>query len=146
MIHPSAFLPAKSEALMFGFLRPSFRDVEYRQAYARCCSMQHLEFGVSSLPFLSYESVLLYLLAVESGLNPGPPASTPTCCRLRTSARLRDDPDASFARFSAAFGVLLGLIKLDDDVRDEGRMMSRFAHWILARKRSRCPHRIRRAG
>ena len=109
---------------MFGFLKPAFRDTNYRQAYARCCSMQHLEFGVSSLPFLSYESVLLYLLTVECGLNPGPPASTPTCCRLRTSRLHREEPDAPFAQISAAFGVLLGLIKLDDDVRDEGRLIS----------------------
>ena len=121
---------------MFGFLRPTFRDVEYRQAYARCCSMQHLEFGVSALPFLSYEAVLLYQLTVESGLNPGPPSSTPTCCRLRTSSRLRNDPDGRFARFAAAFGVLLGLIKLDDDRRDEGRLISRLAYWFLSRKQA----------
>jgi len=121
---------------MFGFLKPAFRDTNYRQAYARCCSMQHLEFGVSSLPFLSYESVLLYLLTVECGLNPGPPASTPTCCRLRTSRLHREEPDAPFAQISAAFGVLLGLIKLDDDVRDEGRLISRLAHWALSRQQT----------
>ena len=126
---------------MFGFLKPAFRDTNYRQAYARCCSMQHLEFGVSSLPFLSYESVLLYLLTVECGLNPGPPASTPTCCRLRTSRLQREEPDARFAQFSAAFGVLLGLIKLDDDVRDEGRLISRLVHWALSRKHT-AVHRV----
>lgn len=98
--------------------------------------MQHLEFGVSSLPFLSYEAVLLYLLSVEAGLNPGAPSSTPACCRLRTSSRLREDADASIARFSAAFGVLLGLIKLDDDVRDERRLISRLGHWLLSRRQS----------
>lgn len=128
--------PRRTHAFMFGFLKPTFRNVEYRQAYARCCSMQHLEFGVSSLTFLSYEAVLLYLLTVESGLSPGPPSSTPTCCRLRTSSRLRTDPDSASARFAAAFGVLLGLIKLDDDRRDEGRLISRFAHWLLSRKQT----------
>lgn len=121
---------------MFGFLQPLFRDTKYRQAYARCCSMQHLEFGVSSLPFLSYEAVLLYQLTIDCGFNPGPPATTATCCRLRTSRRLRNEADAEFARFAAAFGVLLGLIKLDDDVRDEGGLISRLAHWTLARRQA----------
>ena len=103
--------------------------------------MQHLEFGVSSLPFLSYESVLLYLLTTGCGLNPGPPETTPTCCRLRTSRLHREEPDSRFAQFSAAFEVLLGLIKLDDDVRDEGRLISRLAHWALSRKHT-AVHRV----
>lgn len=97
--------------------------------------MQHQEFGIGTLPFLSYEAVFLYLLATDAGLSNGPPDSTPTCCRLRTSRRLLSEPDADLACFCAAFGVLLGLIKIDDDVRDGGKLLSKLIHRRLSRKR-----------
>jgi hypothetical protein len=51
---------------MFGFLRAQPRDKLYRQIYAGCCSFQHREFGIESLPLLSYEAVFLYLLAADA--------------------------------------------------------------------------------
>ena len=114
---------------MFGFLRSSSSDASYRQSYARCCSFQHLLTGVSSLPFLSYESILLYQYAVDAGFSPGPPAGTKNCCRLQTSAALADAEDAPFAEFCVRFGMLLAAIKVEDDVRDNGSMISRLARW-----------------
>lgn len=126
---------------MFGFLRPVFEPGEsgvrtrYRQAYSRCCMAQHLEFGTLTLPFLSYEAVFVYILATEAGLCEGPPADSPTCCRLRASRRLSIDPDRRATKFSAAFGILLGLIKLDDDVRDQRGMLPCMTQWRLEKRR-----------
>jgi hypothetical protein len=120
--------------VMFGFLRASRDQIAYRQAYARCCSFQHLYFGVESLVFLSYEAVFLYLCSADSGMHPGPPADAPTCCRLRTSRRLTQAADAEVARFCAAFGLLLGAIKLEDDVRDERSWAARLAYWRLGKR------------
>lgn len=128
---------------MFGFLRPAFEPdqlqirTRYRQAYSRCCMAQHLHFGTLALPFLSYEAVFVYLLLTEAGLSEGPSEATPTCCRLRTSRRLQNEPDGDAAQFAAAFGVLLGLIKLEDDVRDEGSHLARLARWRLEKRRAR---------
>lgn len=81
--------------------------------------------------FLSYESVFLYLWAWDAGLIEGPADDAPTCCRLR---RCRDKPDeveSEVARFCGALGLLLGSIKLEDDIRDEGSLAARLAHWKL---------------
>ena len=128
---------------MFGFLRPAFEPdqlqirTRYRRAYARCCMAQHLAFGPLSLPFLSYEAVFVYLLLTEAGLSEGPPEGTPTCCRLRTSRRIQNEADGEASRFAAAFGILLGLIKLEDDVRDEGSMLAQLARWRLEKRRAK---------
>ncbi len=121
---------------MFGFLRPTGRPAAYRQVYARCCSFQHLYYGVGSLPLLSYEAIFLYLAAVDAGVCPPPDASAPTCCRLRTSETLRSAPDAAIAELCASVGLLLAEIKLDDDVRDDGFLLSRVARrWLRSRFR-----------
>src|SRR5687767_4254694 len=118
---------------MFGFLRPQRQDLTYRQAYVRCCMHQHLHYGVTSLPFLSYEAVLVYLLAVDAGLCPPPPASTPRCCRLRSSRALQQAADAAFGQYCSALGMLLAAIKLDDDVRDGGSLGSKLLRWKFRR-------------
>ncbi|MCO6457025.1 MAG: hypothetical protein J5I93_17145, partial [Pirellulaceae bacterium] len=112
---------------MFGFLSCGREHPAYRQAYARCCSFQHQYFGLESLVLLSYESVFLYVCAGDAGLVPLPASDAPTCCRLRTSRRLRLAADAEVARFCTAFGLLLGRIKLEDDLRDEPNWAVRWA-------------------
>lgn len=112
---------------MFGFLSCGREHPAYRQAYARCCSFQHQYFGLESLVLLSYEAVFLYVCAGDAGLVPPPAGDAPTCCRLRTSRRLRHAADAEVARFCTAFGLLLGRIKLEDDLRDEPTWTVRLA-------------------
>jgi hypothetical protein len=114
---------------MFGFLRPSCAGLAYRQAYARCCMRQHLDYGVAALPFLSYEAVFLYVLAVDAGAIPSPPESTPRCCRLRTSQSLTRQDDAAVAQFCAALGMLLSAIKIEDDLRDSSSWAARMIAW-----------------
>ncbi|MCA9050931.1 MAG: hypothetical protein KDA89_19475 [Planctomycetaceae bacterium] len=118
---------------MFGFFRPDDRQVWWRQSYARICQTQRRLFGLTSLPFLSYEATLLYQLAIDFGLIPALPEAAPQCCRLRRLQDAEQQPDAVGARFSAAFGLLLAGIKLRDDVRDEGRWFHRLV-WLKYRK------------
>lgn len=129
---------------MFGFLSLKPRDRRQRQAYARCCRMQHLEYGVTGLPWLSYEGVFLYLCAMDAGHCPAPAASEPTCCRLRTSRSLLQEADAPFASYSAAVGILLAGVKTDDDVRDSHSPLSRFLKWSLKHKVARAHAAIHR--
>jgi len=85
--------------------------------------------GVTSLPFLSYESIFLYQFAVDAGISPGPPPETKNCCRLQTSNSLTNASDFSFAEFCVRFGMLLAAIKIEDDVRDNGSMISKLVNW-----------------
>jgi hypothetical protein len=125
---------------MFGFLRPSAGWRRYRQAYARLCQYQQIEYGRLSLPFLSYEGALLYLFATEAGWFPAPEDGAPVCCRLRQAPSLLERPEAPLGRFCASLGLLLASIKLDDDVRDGGSWPARLARWTL-RKRLQSAHR-----
>ena len=118
---------------MFGFLGQLRANRQYRQAYARCCSVQQREFGWQSLSLLSYESVFLYQLAVDAKAIPGPDADWPLCCRLRASGRLNHSADAGVARFCGAVGLLLASTKLEDDIRDGGSVLARMARWRLTR-------------
>jgi hypothetical protein len=119
---------------MFGFLAPARRIPKWRQSYARVCQFQRKLYGLTSLPFLSYEAAFLYRLAIDFELLPELPESAAECCRLR---RLRDAdgaPDFQAAKFSATFGVLLAGIKLQDDVQDSGRWFNRLLLWKYRRQ------------
>ncbi|WP_425395792.1 DUF5685 family protein [Aeoliella sp.] len=116
---------------MFGFLQPRRGDVTYRQLYAGCCAFQHRQFGIETLPLLSYEAVFLYALAVDLGCCELPDEQDATCCRLRKQASRLHAVDPRVAEFCASFGVLLASIKLEDDVRDDRSLLARFALWRL---------------
>ena len=116
---------------MFGFLRATRNNRVYRQVYSGCCAFQHAEFGITTLPLFSYESVFLYLLAMDAGECPPPDRTDVTCCRLRRSGRHLHAVDAKFAEFCSAFGLLLASIKLEDDVRDDRSLLARIALWQL---------------
>jgi len=116
---------------MFGFLRGNRSDRTYRQVYAGCCSFQQREFGVASLPFLSYEATFLYLLAVDCGAAPQPGADHVTCCRLRRSGSDIYAVDEPTARFCSSFALLLAAVKLDDDIADDRSLLARLARWKL---------------
>lgn len=113
---------------MFGFLSPRTRLPQWRRSYARVCQHQRALFGLSSLPFLSYEAAFLYQAACDSGLISQLPGSAPTCCKLRRLREAEPD-DRSVGRYAAAFGMLLAGIKLDDDVADSGRVGNRLLRW-----------------
>jgi len=115
------------------------------RAYRRCCQFQHIEYGVPSLAFLSYEAVFLYQLGLDFGLvqsteSVREPASLVNrrCCRLQASRRMLGDPDAPLALYATSFGVLLGKIKMDDDIRDGGRKSARLVNFALRKSHRRC--------
>ena len=128
---------------MFGFLKPhhcgeSYR--RYRHAYARCCQFQRHLFGVEATVALSYESVFLYLLSVDTGVCYGPSPNNVTCCRLRSMGDAKTAEDSDLGRFCSAFGMLLAQVKLDDDHRDGPSLLSRIARIRLARRFRKARH------
>ncbi len=118
---------------MFGFLRPPPGLPRYRQVYARLCQFHRAYYGMLALPFLSYEAALLYAYAVDSGWFPAPEATAPGCCRLRRDPDLLTRAEAPLGEFCASLGLLLGAIKLDDDVRDGYGIVARLGRWTLRR-------------
>ncbi|MEZ6031885.1 MAG: DUF5685 family protein [Planctomycetaceae bacterium] len=110
---------------MFGFLAPQRRIPKWRQAYARICQFQRQLYGLTSLPFMSYEAAFLYRLAIDFKLLPELPQAAAQCCRLRRLRNAEGAPDFQAASFAATFGVVLAGIKLQDDVQDSGRWFNR---------------------
>jgi hypothetical protein len=119
---------------MFGFLRPATRISEWRQSYARVCQTQRRLFGLTSLPFLSYEATFLYQMAIDTRLIPALNVEAPECCRLRRLQNPDRQADKGVAEFCAAFGMLLAGIKLQDDADDHGRWHNRLALWKYAKQ------------
>ena len=119
---------------MFGFLKPNLRISEWRQSYARVCQTQRRMFGLTSLPFLSYEATFLYQMAVDTKLIPALTVAAPECCRLRSLKNAEQQPDKGVAEFCAAFGMLLAGIKLQDDADDHGRWHNKLALWKYAKQ------------
>ncbi|MCA9058880.1 MAG: hypothetical protein KDA85_10280 [Planctomycetaceae bacterium] len=113
-------------------MRPTGNLPEWRRSYARVCQFQRRMFGLTALPFLSYEAAFLHRLAIEYQLIPALSADTPTCCRLRRLRNPESQPDFAVASYAAAFGMLLAGIKLQDDVDDHRRWHNRLA-WRLYR-------------
>lgn len=85
-------------------------------------------FGVTSLPFLSYEAAFLYQIAIDFQLTAPMPLEAVTCCRLR---RIRPDVavDERFGSFAAAFGLVLAGVKLKDDLKDRKGWIPRVLWW-----------------
>ena len=119
---------------MFGFLNPVRNDTAYRRVYARCCLHQNLNCGLLSLPFLSYESIFLYLCAMDAASCT--PCSLPNqvCCRLRTSRTLHHAPDAEIGRFCSAISMILATTKMQDDIRDGRSLKACFYNWLLKKQ------------
>jgi hypothetical protein len=116
---------------MFGLLNPGRQDVLYRRAYARCCQHQRRRHGLPSLAFLSYESVLLYLVAADAGIVPLDDLPAITCCKLRRLPTGVSQVECEVARFCGALGMLLASVKLADDLRDRPTLLTRLANWML---------------
>ena len=119
---------------MFGFLRSAPDHLAWRRAYARCCQGVRRQHGLKAVPWLSYESVALYLAASDLGGIPQPAESWPACCKLRAGRNFSSAPDAAVLRYCAAAGLLLLGVKLDDDIRDSGSWTARAMRWNLRRE------------
>jgi hypothetical protein len=119
---------------MFGFLNPRPHPADYRRAYARLCQHQRRTCGLWSLPFHSYEAVFLYQCAVNAGAFSADVMPPVRCCRLSAPTTLNRDADAAVGRFCASVALLLGSIKLEDDIRDTRGLVARLARWILRRR------------
>lgn len=119
---------------MFGLLNPGRQDLLYRRAYARCCQHQRRRYGLPSLTFLSYESILLYLCAADAGKVALEELPAVTCCKLRRLPPRTPVAEQEIARFCSSVGMLLAYIKLSDDLRDRPTWMVRLANWILRRR------------
>lgn len=113
---------------MFGFLTSAQPPAEWRRGYAHVCQVQRQLFGISSLPFLSFEAVFLYQLQIDLGINQPLPSASPKCCRLRTTLR-HGDLNREAAEFSAALGMTLAGVKLQDDIQDHNRWLGHLLWW-----------------
>lgn len=116
---------------MFGLLNPGRQDLLFRRAYARCCQHQRRRYGLPSLAFLSYESVLLYLCAADAGKLDLASLPRQTCCKLRRLRGPVPEGERDVARFCTSVGMLLAFIKVSDDLRDRPTLMTRLMSWLL---------------
>ncbi|MGL6227564.1 MAG: DUF5685 family protein [Thermoguttaceae bacterium] len=105
---------------MFGFLRPDSRSKEYRALYCNTCRHLRSNYGVTSLPFLSYEAVLIHAIALDTAkISLAMPASR---CKIIPFPNKADDENElhkTIGEFSSALTHLLLKIKLEDDVQDD---------------------------
>ncbi len=117
---------------MFGMLRPARATLAYRSTYARCCQHLRRVAGLSALPVLSYEAVLLYQVAVDAGRVDMGGLRSVRCCKLRALPGHCGDRDVG--EFCARVGLLLAAIKVSDDRRDGGPLAVRLFGWLLRRR------------
>lgn len=98
---------------MFGFLNPLTRTERYRRAYARCAEHHRRRYGLRSLPFLSYESVFVYVCWLDA-----------------TGGGMADDDE--IGSFCSASTLVLAQTKLDDEIRDGASTLARAVYARLA--------------
>jgi len=110
---------------MLGLLNPGRTDLKYRSLYSRCCQFQHLEYGVPSLLFHSFESVFLYAIAGDAGAVDTAKVPNQVCCRLRAGRRLEFAPDREVGRFCASFSLLAAETKSADALRDAPSLVAK---------------------
>jgi hypothetical protein len=118
---------------MFGFLNPRTCNLAYRSLYARCCQHQRHNYGLLSLPTLSYEAVFLYALGLDTGeLGDFQPLPR-RCCLLRKDDVYDAPVDGALGNFVSSVGVLLADVKLQDDIRDSQSSPLRLARTVRHR-------------
>jgi hypothetical protein len=113
---------------MLGLLNPGRGDVTYRSLYSRCCQFQHLEYGVPSLLFQSFEAVFLYAVACDAGAVDLAKVPKQVCCRLRAGRTLEFALDRELARFCASFSLLAAETKSADALRDAPGVFASLRH------------------
>ncbi len=119
---------------MFGFLKPNRANSFYRRAYCRCCEHQRQNYGIVSVPLLTYESTFAYLMAMDAAPTNATTLDNQRCCLLRRQPTQPSVPDADLGRFAASLGILLRSIKLDDDIRDRQSIVARTVRRLIAKK------------
>src|SRR5262245_13311057 len=117
---------------MFGMLSPARHALAYRATYARCCQHHRRVNGISALPWLSYEAVLLYQVAADAGAVNASELPQVRCCKLLPLSPTVDDRDVGV--FCAHVGSLLASIKVSDDRRDGGSLRSRVLGWLYCQR------------
>jgi hypothetical protein len=118
---------------MFGMLSPARASLSYRSTYARCCQHHRRVAGLAGLPWLSYEAVLLYQVAVDAGLVSRADLRAVRCCKLR-ALPARPAADRDVGRFCAHVGLLLGSVKISDDRRDSAALLPRLLGLFFRRR------------
>ena len=119
---------------MFGFLRPEGRTPVYQRAYCRCCQHQRRNFGIVSLPILTYESAFAYLMALDAIHADAAIFENEGRCTLRMRPGQPNSIDEEIGRFAASFGILLRSVKFDDDIRDRRSVTARIFRWLISKK------------
>lgn len=119
---------------MFGFSRPPVTTLAYRTLYSRCCQHLRARYGVRSLRFHCYDSVLIYTAATDASpqLREGIPERR--CCQWRRDKKIAAARDASIGYFSASLSMLLAHTKVSDDIRDTRGLRPRFWRWFLKKQ------------
>jgi hypothetical protein len=125
---------------MFGFLSPALRDRNFCRAYTRLCQSQMKEYGAWLLPFHSYESTHLYLIASDAGIVSLDAIPSRACCQFERYTA----PVAAVAleteRFCSSFSTLLGYIDLKDAVHDGVAIFQRVLLLAFHRRFEQCMH------
>jgi hypothetical protein len=118
---------------MFGVLRPQRQTLPYRRLYARLCQHYRANYGLRAVFWLNYETLFLYAIASDLGLLPSASIKDQQCCRLRRDPALSYSSDHQLGYFLASIGLLLGSLKIDDDLRDEPAFASRLTNMVFRR-------------
>ena len=116
---------------MLGLLNPGRTDLRYRSLYSRCCQFQHLEYGVPSLLFHSFESVFLYAVAADAGAVDVARVPRQLCCRLRAGRSLEFAADRELGRFCSSFSLLAAETKSADALRDAPSLLAKARHRLF---------------
>jgi hypothetical protein len=116
---------------MLGLLNPGRTNLRYRSLYSRCCQFQHLEFGVPSLVFHSFESVFLYAIASDAGVADTARLPNQLCCRLRAGRNLEFAADRELGRFCSSFSLLAAESKSADALRDAPSLVAKARHRLF---------------
>ena len=116
---------------MFGVLRPRQQSPQYRRLYARLCQHYRDNYGLRAVLWLNYETVFLYAVAFDLGLLPTAAIKDQQCCRLRRDPTIADSSDHQLGSLLAEIGLLVGSLKVDDDLRDKPGLASRLLHVVF---------------
>lgn len=123
---------------MFGFLSPAVRDRYFCRAYTRLCQSQKNTYGITLLPFHSYESTHLYLIACDACVVTLDGIPNRACCQFGTYAPPATPAMAETERFCSAFSILLGYIDLKDDADDGIALFQRVILLLFHRRFDQC--------
>lgn len=119
---------------MFGFLNPGKHETRYRRAYCRCCHHLSLHYGIPAIPFHSFESVFLFLYALDCGAIDESALPRKPVCRLRPSRKILRDMDAGIGEFTASLSLVLASVKLQDDIKDDKSLKARCLNRFLQKR------------